>query len=68
MIRGRVCDGCNTTATTETVTTRSWWTLRDYHGITGFFCPACTDMVQHDSHGQPENPEAYTFFLLKYSK
>jgi hypothetical protein len=57
----RTCDGCKTT---KEKTPGQWWELNNYHGIRGFLCPSCVDMVTHDD-GKPRNPAAYTFFLLK---
>ncbi len=36
----------------------AWWTLNNYHGISGYFCPECYDKVDW-WNGEPRNPEAY---------
>lgn len=42
-----------------------WWTLRNYYGLTGSFCPSCYDLVSHDGFGQPKHPEEYVLMILK---
>lgn len=48
-----VCTHCKATATTG-----SWWHLRNYFGITGTFCLACVDLVEHRSD-VPLNPQGF---------
>jgi hypothetical protein len=36
-----------------------WWVLRGYFGISGYFCPACYDLVSHDCYRKPKHPEQY---------
>jgi hypothetical protein len=57
-----ICSGCQTT---KEQTSGQWWDLRNYHGIRGLLCPACTDMIQMDASGKPNNPKFFTFMLLK---
>jgi hypothetical protein len=42
---------------TDTTPTRWWW-LRGYYGISGSFCSACYDLVEHRSD-KPLNPEGF---------
>ena len=37
---------------------RVWWSLNDYHHISGYFCPTCFDKVVW-WNGEPKNPKAY---------
>lgn len=42
-----------------------WWSLREYFGITGYFCPNCMDKVQHDPRKNPINPDQYRAVLVQ---
>jgi hypothetical protein len=58
---------CNFCGKREKTNERQWWSLSDYHGITGGnVCPDCYEKVSHDSYGNPKNPEEYLFMLLKH--
>jgi hypothetical protein len=59
------CNGCGASGGQAPIGT--WWSLRDYYGITGRFCPACYDKVAHDGFGKPRNSEEYLFMLLRVS-
>lgn len=48
------CTNCD-----QVVVEGQWWSLRNYFGINGYFCPHCMDKVQHDPYKRPVNPEAY---------
>jgi hypothetical protein len=41
--------------------------LRNYFGISGYFCPKCYDKVSHDSYNKPNHPGEYLLILLKQS-
>ncbi len=43
-----------------------WWTLSNYHGLSGHLCPDCYAGVAHDSTGQPNNPERFQEILNAY--
>jgi hypothetical protein len=36
-----------------------WWSLRNYYGISGEFCPGCFDKISHDSYGRPNHRAAF---------
>lgn len=38
---------------------RTWWSLRNYYGIDGRYCPGCYDKIAHDSYGRPVNLSAF---------
>jgi hypothetical protein len=42
-----------------------FWSLKNYHNISGYFCGSCYDKVSHDSYGNPEQPGEYIAILLK---
>lgn len=44
---------------------RQWWMLSNYHGISGRFCGDCYDKVAHDSYDRPEQPAEYLMMLLR---
>ena len=44
---------------------RSFWGLRGYYNISGYFCGTCYDKVSHNSYGYPEQPGEYIAILLK---
>ena len=48
-----ICTHCKATTSTG-----SWWNMRNYYGITGTFCSACTDLVEHRSD-KPLNPQGF---------
>jgi len=45
-----------------------WWSLSNYHGLSGRFCPKCYEKVSHDPYGNPKHPEQYTMILLRMGK
>lgn len=56
----KVCRHCGVTADPR----GQWWSLSNYYGLSGWFCPKCYDLVEHrtsyaDPLGQPVNPEGY---------
>lgn len=53
------CTNCEHTAK------EAGWFLKDYYGITGYFCRRCYNLVSHDSFKQPEHPAEYLMILLK---
>lgn len=40
-----------------------WWTLSNYHGLSGHLCQDCYADVAHDSFGCPERPEQFQAIL-----
>jgi hypothetical protein len=58
------CPGCGLR---DHYTSRQWWGLNNYYGISGRFCGDCYDKVSHDSYGQPNQPEEFLMMLLKLS-
>ena len=56
------CRACNTT---KEVRQGQWWSLNNYFGFTGNFCPDCYDKISHNSYRQPNRPKDYTMILLK---
>ncbi len=57
------CTACDKTTRRST---EQWWSLRNYFGFSGDFCPDCYDKISHDSYGNPRRPKDYTFMLLKF--
>ena len=45
-----------------------WWSINNYYGWSGYFCPGCYEKISHDSYGNPQNPTEYTLMLLKNNK
>jgi hypothetical protein len=41
-----------------------WWSLRDYYGVSGYFCPDCMEMVSHTSYEMPIHPAQYQAVLV----
>lgn len=41
-----------------------WWSLSNYFGLSGRFCPDCYDKVSHDSYANPNYPGEYMKILL----
>lgn len=41
-----------------TTTVYQWWWLRNYFGVSGAFCTACFDLVEHRSD-VPLNPQGF---------
>tara|TARA_R110002126_G_scaffold272252_1_gene416385 strand:- start:39 stop:347 length:309 start_codon:yes stop_codon:yes gene_type:complete len=41
-----------------------WWSLTQYHGVNGIYCPACFEKVRHKD-GKPVHPIAYGNLLRK---
>ena len=41
-----------------------WWSLTQYHGVNGIYCPACFEKVRHKD-GKPVHPIAYRNALRK---
>jgi len=58
----RSCTNCGTDSNKG-----QWWGLRNYFGISGYFCPKCYDKVSHDSYNKPNHPGEYLLILLKQS-
>ncbi len=56
------CTGCGLG---DHYTSRQWWGLNNYHGLSGRFCDDCYDKVAHDSWGRPNQPEEFLIMLLK---
>jgi len=54
------CRGCSTDSQKG-----QWWSLNNYHGFTGSFCPQCHDKVSHNSYGQPNRPADYLLMVMK---
>jgi hypothetical protein len=64
----RECTNCGYTTSTENYTEElaaGFWSLRDYHNISGNFCGPCYDKVSHNSYGKPDQPGEYIAILLK---
>lgn len=57
------CTGCGSVRLSEL----PGWYLKNYYGLTGYFCKTCYGKVSHNSYGEPQNPEEFTFMLLKLS-
>lgn len=53
------CDACCKEIETSAVTPGGAWYLRNYHGISGTFCPKCYSDVSHDSYGRPNHPRKF---------
>jgi hypothetical protein len=58
-------DNCTNCSKVKRTGGATWWYLSNYHGIRGYFCPRCFDLVEHDPWGQPKNKEAYTTIAVK---
>ena len=43
-----------------------WWTLSNYHGLSGHLCPDCYADVAHDSFGRPVRPERFKAIVDTY--
>ena len=41
-----------------------WWSLTNYHGANGIYCPACFEKVRHKD-GKPMHPIAFQNLLRK---
>ena len=53
------CSNCGKTVTS------GGWALNGYHGLKGYYCGKCYDLVSHDSYGNPNYPNEYLMILLK---
>lgn len=62
MQKTKSCNFCEAKSAPD----KQFWALRDYFGVSGYFCGKCYDLVSHNSYGQPNNPAEYTAFLLKF--
>jgi RNase P subunit RPR2 len=56
------CPGCGIQ---DRYSSRQWWGLNNYHGISGRFCGDCYDKVAHDSRDRPRQPAEYLMMLLR---
>jgi hypothetical protein len=61
MTNGKICKPCGVS---DTKRKGQWWSLNNYYGFSGWFCPDCYDKVSH-RNGEPENPAEYVTMLLK---
>lgn len=43
----------------------AWWHLNDAHGIWGYFCPDCYELVSHDPWGNPKHPKEFKTIAVK---
>lgn len=34
---------------------RAYWSCHNYYGVTGYFCPACYELISHDAYGIPRH-------------
>ena len=59
------CHGCDLPRDARERDQGQWWNLSNYHGITGYFCPACYDKVAHDSYGRPKRPNDHLLMMLR---
>lgn len=62
----KTCRHCGTTDQRG-----QWWSLKNYYGLSGWFCFRCNDLVEHrsfhnDPIGQPVNPSGYAQVIEKY--
>jgi hypothetical protein len=62
MSEGKLCKPCGVRQ--QENENRQWWSLNNYYGFTGWFCPDCYNKVSH-RNGEPENPAEYVTMLLK---
>ena len=62
MQKTKSCNFCEV----ESGANKQFWSLRDYYGVSGYFCGKCYDKISHNSYGQPNYPAEYTAFLLKF--
>ncbi len=58
------CIGCRTVKERNA---NQWWSLNNYFGLSGQFCPDCYDKVSHNSYQEPNRPKDYMLMLLKLS-
>ncbi len=58
------CDLCGKTEPSENA--GSFWSLNNYHGLSGLFCSSCFTLVQHDPWKNPINVVTYTTALVQY--
>ena len=54
------CDNCG-----EQKQDQLAWILRNYFGISGYFCIDCYDLVAHDAYNNPKDPDTFNFILCK---
>jgi hypothetical protein len=57
----QICVYCNK----ESSWREQFWSLNNYHSLTGVFCVDCYEKVSHNADGNPVHPEEYLIILLK---
>ncbi len=58
----RACDHCKVSYGNSG---RQFWHIANYHGIRGYFCSHCFDLIEH-WQDEPKNPEKYQQMKLLY--